>query len=429
MTLVRVYIATTEGPAEVQRITEEEPKVNSVICLDGKALALPISPDYELFVRSPTGIIEKAYGHSAYRMDVSSAISEGMSWQLGTLVAHALLVAGRLAQKSEQASLVVWLTGEVDRDLQILPVEYVREKIRNSGELLNQLKAARTQVILGMPRRNYDELNAEWFERLGIGGEDCRIVPLDTADQIFDLLGLPAPFAKGPQAASARALPLTGQTKPVIWILTSLVLLGLLFSSIFWWGYGLDPPTRDPPSEPAGRPNEAKGITQFSVSAIEMRAQRGSTCAAVNFGSAEAELTEFVLSNQRPVTTEGAEQLCGLRYRVWNRDGRAEVWVVAARSARGSSSLSARILAQARLLDRDESVLLDIPLPRRLEQPLLHRLAIVAVGFPSGGPGQPLDRFIAALDGPVLPAEWNRLLADLQKAGLGVTNLTHEIHP
>jgi hypothetical protein len=429
LTSVRVYIATTEGAAEVQRITEEEPNVKSVVCLDGKALALPISPDYEAFVRKPTGILERAYGHPAYRMDVSTAITEGMSWQLGALVAHALFAAGRLAQKNDQASQVVWLTGEVDRDLQVLPVEYVREKIRRSGHLLAELKAAKIPVTLGVPRRNHDELDAGWLERLDIGVKACRIVPLDSADQILDLLGLAAPCAKGPQAASARALPLVGQARPVIGVFLGLVVMGALLSAIAWWGYGLDPPGRGPPAGRGGGPTEKKGIKQYSVAAIETRAQPGSTCAAVNFRSAEAVVTEIALSNHTPITTQGAEQLCGLRYRVTNLGGKAEVWIFGARSAKGSSSLNTKILAQARLVDEDEGVLLDIRLPRRLEQPLLHRLAIVAVRNPSGDLGQRLKGFITALDGPVRPVEWNRLLAGLQQAGLEVVHLTHELDP
>jgi hypothetical protein len=429
LTSVRVYIATTEGRAEVQRITEEEPNVKSVICLDGKALALPISPDYEAFVRRPTGILEKAYGHPAYRMDVSAAISEGMSWQLGALVAHALFAAGRLAQKNEQASKVVWMTGEVDRDLQVLPVEYVREKIRHSGQLLAELKAAGIPVILGVPRRNHDELDAGWLEQLGIGVEACRLVPLDSADQLLDLLGLAAPCAKGPQAASARAVPLGDQARPVIGVLLGLVVMGALLSAIAWWGYGLDPSARSPPAGRDGGSGEKMGNNQFSVAAIETWAQRGATCAAVNFGTAEAEMTEIALSEHTPITTLGAEQLCGLRYRVSNQGGKAEVWIFGARSAKGSSSLNTKILAQARLVDEDESVLLDIRLPRRLEQPLLHRLAIVAVRNPSSGQGQRLNGFITALDGPVRPKEWRRLLAGLQEGGLNVHHLTHELHP
>jgi hypothetical protein len=427
LTTVRVYIATTEGPAEVQRIAEEEPNVKSVICLDGKALALPISPDYEAFVRRPTGILEKAYGHPAYRMDVSTAISEGMSWQLGALVAHALFAANRLAQKNEPAGQAVWLSGEVDQDLQVLPVEYLREKIRHSGQLFARLKAANIPVTLAVPRRNHAELDGGWFERLGIGAEGCRIVPLDSADQILDLLGLAAPCATGPQAASTRAAPLPGPPRPMIGALLGLALVGGLASAVAWWGYGLFAPARDPPPDRAAA--ESKGVEPFSVAAIELRARPGSTCAAVNFGSAEAAVTEVALSNHTSITTRGAAQLCGLRYRVANRGDRAEVWVFGARSAKGASALNTKILAQARLVDPDESVLLAIRPPRRLEQPLLHRLAIVGARHPGGDLGRRLGPLIAALEGPLGPGDWDRLLEDLRQDGLAVAQLTHELAP
>ena len=66
----RIVIATTEGPAEVERLSEEDPDVRSVVCLQGKALALPISPDYDAFVRRPVGVIEARFGHACYRLDV-----------------------------------------------------------------------------------------------------------------------------------------------------------------------------------------------------------------------------------------------------------------------------------------------------------------------------------------------------------------------
>ena len=103
MKSIRVFIATTDGPAEVQRIAEEDPDVKSVVCLDGKAVALPISPDYDAFVRAPTGVIERSYGHRAFRLDVSREISSGLSWQLGIFIAHALHVAGRLAEDGTTA--------------------------------------------------------------------------------------------------------------------------------------------------------------------------------------------------------------------------------------------------------------------------------------------------------------------------------------
>ena len=99
----RIVIATTEGPAEVERLSEEDPDVRSVVCLQGKALALPISPDYDAFVRRPVGVIEARFGHACYRLDVSAPISGGLSWQLGVFAAHALKAAGRLAEKGVTA--------------------------------------------------------------------------------------------------------------------------------------------------------------------------------------------------------------------------------------------------------------------------------------------------------------------------------------
>ena len=103
MTLVRVHVGTTEGPAEIQRITDEPPGIRSVVCLDGKAVALPISADYDSFVRRPTGVVERLFGHSAFRMDVGARITDGLSWQLGALVAHSLHPANRLAMGGQPA--------------------------------------------------------------------------------------------------------------------------------------------------------------------------------------------------------------------------------------------------------------------------------------------------------------------------------------
>ncbi len=89
MKQVTVHIATTDGPAEIERLTAEDPEVRSVVCLGGKAVALPISADYDAFVRKPTGVIEAYFGHGAWRIDLARPISGGMSWQLGAFIAHA----------------------------------------------------------------------------------------------------------------------------------------------------------------------------------------------------------------------------------------------------------------------------------------------------------------------------------------------------
>jgi hypothetical protein len=91
---LRVLIATTNGPVEVQLLTEEDAVIGRcVACIGGTTETADIAAAYHAFVVRPTGIVERWFGHSCYRLDLSGRIDAGSSWQLGVLAAHALLAA------------------------------------------------------------------------------------------------------------------------------------------------------------------------------------------------------------------------------------------------------------------------------------------------------------------------------------------------
>lgn len=131
-----MVVATTDGPSTVRRITPEDPALRSVVCLAGTAEALPISAEYDAFVRRPTGVVERDTGHGVYRVDVDRPIDSGRSWQLGLYLAHRLKAADRLAEDDQPAEAIVWATGTVDTDLNIGPVERVADKARRSVDLI-----------------------------------------------------------------------------------------------------------------------------------------------------------------------------------------------------------------------------------------------------------------------------------------------------
>jgi len=208
VSLVRLYIATTEGPVEVQRIAEEDPAVRSVICLDGRAHALPVSPAYEAFVRKPTGVIERCFGHAAYRMDVSGPIDSGASWQLGAFLAHALHRAGRLAGPKDAAEVAVWCTGEVDHDLNIHPVGGVTEKLERSSELFARLSAAGVRALLFVPAEGGPGARADpgadpLAGLVRAGAPPQRIAHVDAA---CAALGLPTPQRAATGRAAAQSI-------------------------------------------------------------------------------------------------------------------------------------------------------------------------------------------------------------------------------
>lgn len=140
-----VYILTTEGPVAIQRISEEDPSINSVVCLDGLAQILPISPAYDAFVKRPVGVIERMTGHGSYRMDVASRVDEGRSWQLAAYVAH----AARL--QAGGGDIDVYATGEVDSDLGVRPVERVDLKLEALARYLSGHEAQPRKAVILLP--------------------------------------------------------------------------------------------------------------------------------------------------------------------------------------------------------------------------------------------------------------------------------------
>lgn len=424
MNAVRVFIATTQGPAEVQRITREEPGVQSVVCLNGKALALPVSPAYDAFVRVPTGVIEAAYGHPAYRMDVSTPISEGMSWQLGALVAHGLFAAGRLAEKNEVAARAVWLTGEVDRDLCVAPAEHLSDKIRKSGRLLSELKAAGVPVTLCVPRASLAEVDSAWLESLGIGAGLCEILLVDSAAEVFESLGLEVPTRAQVPDIARPPRPPARRAGPWAYGLFGVVVLALAVAAAARWERVLGPPASTArQAEPRNAPAE------ISILAVQLRAGDGETCAAVALGAADAVVTETALAPREIVRTGRGAELCALEYRITNRGEAAKIWVFGARAGTGAARLNSKVLARAQPLPGGESLSLDIPLPQRFEGPLMHRLAVVAAPASDRAAHDRLADFAAALGTPIERGEWDRLVDELAQAGPAVIEAAHELSP
>ena len=58
---VRVFLATTEGVVQIERITREDAR-QSAICLKRTTKVLPVSAGYDAFVRPPSGVIEREFG-------------------------------------------------------------------------------------------------------------------------------------------------------------------------------------------------------------------------------------------------------------------------------------------------------------------------------------------------------------------------------
>jgi len=125
-----VAIATTQGPVFIQEITQEEPGVSPIVCLNGTSKQLAISTAYAGFVKKGSGLIERDFGSASWRMDLSGAIDAGESWQLGVYMAHLLHQGNRLGNgEISDGDEVMLVTGAVKYSGEVTPANQIPEKM------------------------------------------------------------------------------------------------------------------------------------------------------------------------------------------------------------------------------------------------------------------------------------------------------------
>jgi len=184
---IAILIATTGGPVLVDRITPE-PAPQSMMCLCRQSEVLPISPDYDDFVRPGSGVIMREFGpyeEGAFRLDVSGPIGTGLSWQLGVFAAHAIFKSDTCELSDlDSADLIVWLSGTVDNDLNVGDVDHMAQKVEASAMVLVDYVAKQTPIIFATGLENAKFLR----ENQPPGG--ISVAPIKKTQDLLEILGL-----------------------------------------------------------------------------------------------------------------------------------------------------------------------------------------------------------------------------------------------
>jgi hypothetical protein len=222
LTTKSIFVLTTNGPVSVQRVAKEAAEVRSVICLNGTATSLPISRDYDAFVRAPTGVIERMTGHSAYRVDVEAEIDAGLSWQLAVYLAHAVQLV------DVEKEMVVFASGEVDHDLMVRPVQHLDRKLDALRAYLADWHAPHAEPIVLLPK-----------EQDGVPDSvsGARLVQVGSIDEALTAIGVNAGL-HAPKVAdtsySPAPLPTKGRTISKVFLVLVFMFL-ICFAGGFTW--------------------------------------------------------------------------------------------------------------------------------------------------------------------------------------------------
>jgi hypothetical protein len=377
-----VHIATTEGPSEIQRITPEDCDVRSVICHDGKALALPISPEYDSFVRRPTGVIEACFGHSAYRVDVAHPIASGLSWQLGLFIAHALAEEGRLVRADDKIPQIVWATGEVTRDLAVDTVDDVDLKIRQSETWLRAHLERGSRVVLAVPVGNLIEANKALEDVFGDDLEKLHIVPARTVCEVLTALGLK--HRRRTRQWLARTPSVIGDRRKMPRHLVYALSFTLCAVTLATGWYKLGPQATLNVAEAHGvrvLPAKLRTDPPVSLAAVSVvtGAPVGEPCAAVHFDKVAAVVTTRDEMARLPAAKLPLAGLCDFRYRLTNTASHpVTLWVMAQRNNEGSGVFRSRPYHAERGLAVGDTLILDARPPTTLSTPLGQSFIVLA---------------------------------------------------
>jgi len=400
-----IFIATTNGSVGIQRITEEDPDIDSVVCLAGKAMPLPISNAYQDFVRQPTGVVQRDFGHGSYRVDLSATIEDGYSWQLGLYLGHAAASADRFIGDASTGAVHIFATGEVNVDLEVLAVDHVAVKLNRLKDHVTALSAAGGRVIIIVPSENIDDVPDGWAH------SDVEIHGVATVAEALDAVGLTTKPKTGktpPVIVAQETIP----DKPVnttrhlvlaITLLFSVSALGAYtaYSTGFKTWMSLERAGKYRALDTAlskaadgdsldrlraniyqnylteTRPNK----DQVRIQLIEHRAPEGKTCAAVHFGAAKAVLKEARRSGDRVFEAAQFDGLCQLEFIAETDKNTTYLWGRYIRWPSGQRDISETIVHGP---SRRE-LRWKIDLPRRLKRDFKMHIVVAAGDQPVDG--------------------------------------------
>ena len=231
-----VIIPTTNDVVGINDIVKEDPLVSSVICENNNLEALPISPFYNSFVKSPTGIIEKLVGHSSFRTDITKPIHNGKSWQLAIAIAHIFLKNNILNFSNENQLLtkkteeIIWASGTINSNLEIKKINYLDQKIYNSMSFFKNCIKKEVQINIILSIQNRDNFNSlvsnNEFLKNAIKNKLINVLFLKNLYGLFDHLNLKNTLKK-----PIKRLSFFQKSKKTLSIL-SIILVSILFALI-----------------------------------------------------------------------------------------------------------------------------------------------------------------------------------------------------
>ncbi len=203
---VLVLMPTTGRLNRVLRIDPYPDLAHSFVVRQGDVERLPITRKYADLTSQggPLAALGAPVKPGLYRLLLAGPIDAGDSWQLPVLLAHLVVALGeKLAEEPAHGDIVLWSTGAVDVDLNIVDHDYMLPaKAACSRTALQDAAAAGAQIVAILPACAREDVSRLQDLLAEIGAQQARVEIVDSvlgARAILEqALGGPCPGAVGP---------------------------------------------------------------------------------------------------------------------------------------------------------------------------------------------------------------------------------------
>jgi hypothetical protein len=181
---VLVLVPTTGKLNRVLRIDPYPDLVHSFVVRQGDVERLPITRKYADLTSQggPLAALGSPVKPGLYRLLLAGPIDAGDSWQLPVLLAHLAVALGeKLAEEPAKGDIVLWSTGAVDVDLNIVDHDYMLPaKVACSRTMLQEAAAAGAQIVAILPARAREDASRLHDMLTEIGAQHARVEIVDS---------------------------------------------------------------------------------------------------------------------------------------------------------------------------------------------------------------------------------------------------------
>ena len=316
MKKVAVYIATTNGPVQIELISKEKIPRSEVV-LSGDFIPLEnMSDEYHHFVLG-SGPVSRAFGpfsDTSFHMELTSSIDSGRSWHLAALIAHGLAQNNELAGPEEDPSQIIWATGRLGNNFEV-EADHLNEKLILSTKLFDDAHKKQIPVLIVGP---------SGIKETDLPYKDITNFVATDGYDILDEIGL-----NYNKVQASSPVQLKKKTKKYLVMFFALTGVGVfcLFDAIYFnffqlnWAVDLKnhkieendkSNNNTPPVATSGQPSTNQSTDNKLVTIHSLKPPPGYNCAEVHLKNIDGELNELKLISSSKLKLTKNKNICGI---------------------------------------------------------------------------------------------------------------------